>query len=130
VLAEQPENTEALAGVAEVARQRNDPRAAALYDQVLAKNPSYVPAIVARADQKWAAGDVAGALPLYQRVVAQVGADSTYGRHAAARIAEGARRSGAAGAGSPAPTAAPPPATAAPPASDAPFIDTTDLPGL
>ncbi len=132
VLAEQPNNTEALAGVAEVARQRNDPRAGALYDAVLAQNPSYVPAIVARADQKWAAGDVAGAIPLYQRVVAQAGANSSYGRHASARLAEGARRAGAADAGPPAPTAAappaPPPATAAPPAADAPYIDTTDLP--
>lgn len=91
VLADQPGNTEALAGLAEVARQRNDPKAGELYEQVLKKNPSYVPALVARADQLWATGDRAAAVALYQRVVAQVGTGSSYGRHAASRIAVAAR---------------------------------------
>lgn len=127
VLLEQPGNTEALAGVAEVARQRNDPKAAELYEKVLEKNPGYVPAIVARADQKWAAGDRAGALALYQRVVSQVGTDGTYGRHAATRIAEGARS--ASGSGSASPPRATPPAPPAPTAPEAAEIDTSDLPG-
>ena len=122
VLRDQPANSEALAGLAEVARRRNDPRAGDLYDQVLAKNPSYLPALQARADQKWDSGDRAGAVAMYERILAQAGPDSSYGRHAAARIAA---QQAAAGTTRPAPTATPQP----PPPAE-PHIDTTDLPGL
>ena len=86
-LAAQPDNTEALTGLADVAGRRGETAAAAaLYDRVLARNPSYVPAMLARADQKWAAGDRAGAIALYRRVVEEGGPESSYGRHAMQRI--------------------------------------------
>jgi predicted Zn finger-like uncharacterized protein len=137
VLSEQPNNTEALSGLGDVAKQRHDPATAAkMYDRVLAQNPSYLPAILASADQKWDSGDQAGALVLYRRLLEQAGSGSQYGARAAARIAQGE-----AAASAPAPTAtsgaasdtgaakpAPAPTTDIP-ASPGPDIDTTDLPG-
>ncbi len=90
VLAKESGNTEAMAGLAEVARQRKDPEAAAkMYDKVLKSNPSYLPALIGRADQKWDAGDRKGAIALYRKVLEQAGGGSSYGQRAAARIAEG-----------------------------------------
>ena len=89
VLARQPGNTEALSGLADIAHRRNDTgKASRLYEEVLKKNPSYLPALMANADQKWGAGDRAGALALYRRILQQAGADSSYGRRAAQRIAQ------------------------------------------
>lgn len=120
VLEEQPMNTEALAGVADVAKARHDPATAArMYDRVLAQNPSYLPAILASADGKWEAGDRAGALFLYRRLLDQAGPSSDYGQRAAARIAQAS-----------APTAAP--AASAEhdsPTTTPPSNDTTDTPG-
>ena len=146
VLAKQPDNTEALAGLAEVARRRNDTaQADKLNDKVLAQNPSYLPALVARADSKWDAGDRKGALAIYRRVLEQAGAGSSYGQHAAARIAQGEGGGSTAGQGAPAepPPSSPPSATAPPapapeaptapsakPKEEQPHIDTTDLPGF
>lgn len=125
VLAEQPHNTEALSGLADVAKARHDPAAAAkMYDRVLAENPNYWPAILASADHKWDAGDRAGALVLYRRLVEQAGPNSEYGARAASRIAQGAAPAGSA----PAPVETG--ATIKPevPATAAPVIDRTDLP--
>lgn len=155
VLAKQPGNTEALSGLAEIAQRRNDTgKAARLYEEVLRKNPSYLPALMASADQKWASGDRAGAVALYRRIVQQAGADSSYGRRSAQRIAQaeqsnddapdrGATNEPAAPQ-DPSPDsaseAAPPSAQDAPssepaapnesPSEPAPHIDTTDLPEL
>ena len=128
VLAEQPTNTEAIAGLGDVAKARRDPALAAkMYDRVLADNPSYLPAILASADQKWDSGDKAGALVLYRRLLEQAGANSEYGSRASARIAQGAGTSESSG-GSPAAVETvpiKPDAPAAPPAG----TDTTDPPG-
>ncbi|HEY3233405.1 MAG TPA: tetratricopeptide repeat protein, partial [Polyangiaceae bacterium] len=102
-------------------RRGNSAKAAELYQSVLAQNPSYLPAMVGVADQKWASGDKKGALVLYRRILEQSGAGSTYGQRAAARLQQGES-----GKGSPASQTAEP-ATAAP--VEAPQIDTTDLPG-
>ncbi len=127
VLARQPGNTEAIAGLGDVARARNDPAAAEKqYDKVLEQNPSFLPAILAKADAKWAGGDRKGALALYRRVLEQAGAGSSYGQRAAARLAEGARSGEEAPPIEPIPAKPDPPAPAAP---DQPHIDTTDLPG-
>jgi predicted Zn finger-like uncharacterized protein len=127
VLNEQPGNTEALSGLADVARRRNDHATASrLYQKVLEQNPSYVPALMASADSKWAAGDRKGAVALYRRVLEQAGPGGEYGQRASARIAEAAKDSGDAAA--PPPTAAPTPDPA--PAPDQPHIDTSDLPGF
>lgn len=132
VLSKHPGNTEALAGLGDVAAKRNDPKgAAAMYDKVLEKNPSYLPALVASADQKWAGGDRRGAVALYRRIASQAGAGSSYAAKAQQRISEFERSEGASAPG-PAPvrtaTPAPEPAPEAPAADDTPHIDTTDLP--
>jgi predicted Zn finger-like uncharacterized protein len=125
VLAEQPNATEALAGLAEVARRRNDGATAArMYDRVLENNPNYLPALMARGDQEWNAGNRAAALSFYKRVVEQ-GGGSGYGQRALARIAE---QNGAAQE-KPVPSEkAPAPGEKS--ADDKPEIDTSDLPGL
>lgn len=121
VLASQPGNTEALSGLGDVARLKRDPDTAKeMYEKVLEKNPSYLPALVASADQKWDSGDRKGAIAIYRRVLEQAGASTSYGQHAAARIAQGE----GAPAGSPPSTTAQPD----PPKDDKPEIDTTDLP--
>jgi tetratricopeptide (TPR) repeat protein len=126
VLDEHPGNTEALAGLADVARRRNDTATASrLYSQVLEANPSYLPALMATADQKWQSGDRKGAITLYRRVLEQAGPSTDYGRRAQARIAEGE--------GSPSRPAAPEqpaPAQPAPTPKPDPTIDTSDLPGF
>src|SRR6478609_3540572 len=129
VLAEQPHNTEALSGLADVAKARHDPALAAkMYDRVLSENPNYWPAILASADQKWDAGDRAGAVALYRRLVEQAGPNSEYGARAAARLAQG-------NAPSPSATAAPvetgatiKPDVPATPSALPPGTDTRDLP--
>ena len=125
VLAEQPMNTEAIAGLGDVAKARHDPALAAkMYDRVLAQNPSYLPAILASADEKWDSGDKQGALVLYRRLVEQAGPNSEYGARAAARIAQGA------GSATTPPVETVPVKPEAPvPATPPPGIDTTDLPG-
>lgn len=90
VLNEQPGNTEALSGIADVARKRGDTATAQkMYSKVLDANPSYLPALMASADSKWEAGDRKGAIALYRRIVEQAGASSEYGQRAQARIAQG-----------------------------------------
>jgi tetratricopeptide (TPR) repeat protein len=137
VLSEQPGNTEALSGLADVARRNNDHSTAGrLYKRVLEQNPSYLPALIATADAKWNSGDHKGAVALYKRVLDQAGAGTEYGQRAAARIAEAAKEGGEAPAEKkeePAPEkAAPAPEQPAPPSepAPAPSIDTTDLPGI
>ena len=89
VLKEQPQNTEALAGLADVARRKNDSgKASELYDRVLEQNPSYLPALMASADQKFQSGDKKGAVALYRRILEQAGPGTEYGERAAARIAQ------------------------------------------
>ena len=84
-----PNNTEALTGLADVARLRQDPGTARqLYDRVLEQNPDYLPALIARADQKWQNGDRPEALALYRRILEQAGRSSSYGQHAWSRIRE------------------------------------------
>ncbi len=146
VLAKEPNNTEAMAGLGDVARLRKDTDSASrMYDRVLEKNPTYLPALTAQADAKWDAGDRAGAIAIYRRIVEQAGTDTPYGQRAAARIAQGAGGGAAPPAPAPAPAPQPPPAPApaqpappqpepAPPSGtptpppDQPHIDTTDLP--
>jgi predicted Zn finger-like uncharacterized protein len=134
VLEEQPGNTEALSGLGDVAKARHNPALAAqMYDRVLNANPSYLPAILASADQKWDAGDRKGAVVLYRRLLDQAGPNSEFGARAAARIAQAdAPGSGAGTVVAPVAPAAPvdiAPARPDPPSTPPPDIDTTDLPG-
>jgi tetratricopeptide (TPR) repeat protein len=137
VLGQDPGNSDAVAGLAEVAKRRRNPeKAAKMYDQVLEKNPNYLPALVGRADQKWAAGDRRGALVMYRKILEQAGADTSYGQHAARRIDQ-ARREKEEGDSvpeeKPEPTPTEQPSASEPSASEPakpeqPHIDTTDLP--
>jgi Tfp pilus assembly protein PilF len=130
-----PGNTEALAGLGDVASRRGDRAlAASYYDKVLTLNPSYLPAMMGSADQKWASGNQAGAAKLYRRVVEQVG-ESGYGQRAKQRLEqfEGTKpKPEAPQQGfSEGPSAEVPEERPAPPAEpEAPHIDTTDLPGF
>jgi tetratricopeptide (TPR) repeat protein len=100
VLDEQPGNTEALSGIADVARKRGDSATAQkMYAKVLEANPSYLPALMASADAKWEAGDRRGAIALYRRIVEQAGTSTDYGQRAQARIAQGEAASGSSGSG-------------------------------
>ncbi|HVR19901.1 MAG TPA: tetratricopeptide repeat protein, partial [Polyangiaceae bacterium] len=102
VLAEQPANTEALSGVADVARKRGDSATAQkMYSKVLDANPSYLPALMASADSKWESGDRHGAIALYRRIVEQAGASSDYGQRAQSRIAQGEGESASGGSTTP-----------------------------
>jgi predicted Zn finger-like uncharacterized protein len=142
VASEQPGNTEALAGLAAVARHRGDTEGAArLYERVLDINPSYLPALMAMGDQKWIAGDRSAALSYYRRVVEQVGPSTDYGARAQARISEAERPSGSSqnARSSPEPAAAAAPTStsnsdsndgSSAPARTRPDIDTSDLPGV
>jgi tetratricopeptide (TPR) repeat protein len=137
VLESHPSNTEALAGLADIARRRGETTAAQnLYDRVLAQNPSYLPALMGSADQRWASGDRAGAVKLYRRVVEQAGAGTGYGQRAAQHIAEfegsvPSRPERAAPRAEEPSAPEPSPGETAPdeePADNQPHIDTTDLP--
>ncbi len=140
VLAKQPGNTEALAGLGDVARLKRDPaKAEKMYEKVLEKNPSYLPAMIAQADAKWANGDRKGALVIYRRVLEQSGPSTSYGKRAAQRISQGPGDEGPSigGKPSPAPEAGAAPAPTEKPTpkdepkkEDKPHIDTTDLPGF
>jgi tetratricopeptide (TPR) repeat protein/DNA-directed RNA polymerase subunit RPC12/RpoP len=89
VLAERPSDTEALTGLGDVARRRNNTASAInYYQKVLATNGQYLPALSALADVKWRSGDRAGAAPLYRRIVDQVGESAGYGQTAAQRLRE------------------------------------------
>ncbi len=125
VVQEMPGNTEAVAGLAEVARRRGQAaEAARLYEQVLQSNPSYLPALIGRADMLWASGERSQALKLYRRVIDQAGTSTSYGKHAQERInaAEADRAPTPRESTPSAPTPSPAPTTETPSG-----IDTTDL---
>ncbi len=124
-LEENPGNSEALTGLAQIAHSRGDSAAAASrYRSLLKQNPGYLPALMALADIQWARGARGEALALYRRVVQNSGS-SAHGRRAQARLDEASKEKP-----STAPTttntdpATPP---AAPPNSATP-PDTRDLP--
>jgi tetratricopeptide (TPR) repeat protein len=130
VIEEQPGNTEALSGLGDVAKARHNPALAAqMYDRVLNANPSYLPAILASADQKWDAGDRKGAVALYRRLLDQAGPNSEFGARAQARIAQVDAPSGANTVVAPVAPVDIAPARPDPPSTPPADIDTTDLPG-
>lgn len=89
VLAQRPNDTEAIAALADVMRRRGDlTQARTLYDKVLAINANYLPAMSGAADLRWRSGDRAGAASLYRRIIERVGETPGYGQVAAARLRE------------------------------------------
>jgi tetratricopeptide (TPR) repeat protein len=67
LIARNPTDSEALAGIGDVERSQGDSAAAiAAYKRALAVNPSYLPALLGVADTQWASGDHASARRSYK----------------------------------------------------------------
>jgi predicted Zn finger-like uncharacterized protein len=89
VLAQRPNDTEAITAMADLLRRRGSTTESRdLYDKALALNANYLPAISGAADLRWQSGDRAGAAALYRRVIERVGETPGYGQVAAARLRE------------------------------------------
>lgn len=89
VLAQRPNDTEAITAVGDVHRRRGDlAQARQMYDKALGINGNYLPAMSGAAEVRWKSGDRAGALPWYKRILERVGDTPGYGQTAAARIRE------------------------------------------
>jgi tetratricopeptide (TPR) repeat protein len=70
LVARNPNDSEALAGIGDVDRaQGNTAGAVAAYQRALAVNPSYLPALLGMADTEWVSGDRAAAQRVYKDVV-------------------------------------------------------------
>ena len=70
VLAGNPNDSQALAGLGDVLRMRHDPQGAIdAYKRALSVNPSYVPAVLGLGDTQWAQGDHAAAARTYKSIV-------------------------------------------------------------
>jgi predicted Zn finger-like uncharacterized protein len=135
-LASNPGDTEALAGLGDVARARgNAAGARSYYEQVLARNPHYLPALAALADIKWDSGDHAGAVKLYRELV-ETSSEGAAAQRAKDRIAQFEAAGGTAQAkpaAKPQPVERPAdtaPAAPSPPSDLPPGVDTSDLPGF
>jgi tetratricopeptide (TPR) repeat protein len=70
ILAMDPSDSQALSGLGDVLRVRNDPWGAIdAYQRAVNINPSYLPAQLGLADTQWGRGDHAGAARSYKRIV-------------------------------------------------------------
>jgi tetratricopeptide (TPR) repeat protein len=70
ILAGDPNDSQALAGLGDVRRVRGDPWGAIdAYKRAIAVNPSYLPALLGLADTQWSRGDHAAAAPIYKNLV-------------------------------------------------------------
>jgi predicted Zn finger-like uncharacterized protein len=128
-LTKNPGDTEALAGLGDVARARGNPSLArSYYERVLAQNPHYLPALTALADMKWESGDRQGAAKLYRQLLDSA-PEGPLTQRARDHIAQVEASSGGKATKPAAPERAPTPAR--PPANEQPSeIDTSDLPGF
>ena len=95
-----PNDTEALSGLAAVAHHRRDLNGArASYKRVLSINPSYVPALVGLADVDWESGDRATAMKTYKDIVERF-PEGTYPARVKQRSEPGSGSSGGGGSSS------------------------------
>jgi len=134
-----PGNSEALAGIAEVARARGDHATAIkAYESLLRNNPGYIPALAALADLKWQTGAKGEAIALYRQVI-DAAPGSSYAQHAQSRVDSASGAPAATSAPQPTstppatshPTSPPATATAAPTgAAPPPGVDVSDMPEL
>jgi predicted Zn finger-like uncharacterized protein len=116
LVAKNPNDSEALTGLGDVARASGDTAGAiAAYKRALAVNPSYLHALIALADTYWASGNRGEAIRLYHDIMDRF-PESAYPAYVKQR-AEG---------GGPAPTASTP--TTAPSATAPPPATTTTPP--
>ncbi|HMA92006.1 MAG TPA: zinc-ribbon domain-containing protein [Polyangiaceae bacterium] len=87
VLAQRPNDTEAITALGDVFRRRGDlAQARKMYDKALTLNGNYLPAMSGAAEVRWNSGDRAGAVSWYRRIVERVGETPGYGQLAATRI--------------------------------------------
>jgi predicted Zn finger-like uncharacterized protein len=83
--ARNPTDSEALAGIGDVARAQGDTAGAiASYQRALSVNPSYLPALLGVADTEWASGDRARAQRSYKDIVDRF-PEGTYPSHVKGR---------------------------------------------
>jgi predicted Zn finger-like uncharacterized protein len=84
-----PNDSEAVAGLGDIARLQGDPVGAiAAYKRAIAINPSYLPALLGVADTEWARGDHAAAAKAYGDIVDRF-PEGTYPPYAAQRAESG-----------------------------------------
>lgn len=112
LVARNPSDSEALAGIGDVARAQGDTAGAmSAYKRALAVNPSYLPALVGLADTEWASGDHGSAVRAYKDIVDRF-PEGTYPSYVKTRAEGGAPAppspGAAAGGSSAAATTAPP----------------------
>jgi tetratricopeptide (TPR) repeat protein len=89
ILAGNPNESQALAGLGDVLRMRHDPQGAIdAYKRAVAINPSYVPAVVGLGDTQWAEGDRASASRTYKSLVDHF-PEGTYPGYVNQRAAQG-----------------------------------------
>jgi tetratricopeptide (TPR) repeat protein len=101
LVARNPNDSEALAGIGDVARAQGDASGAiAAYKRALAINPSYLPALLGVADTQWASGDQASARRSYKDIVDRF-PEGTYPAYIRGRVepSEPTTAPGAAGGG-------------------------------
>jgi len=80
-----PSDSEALAGIGDVARAQGDATGAiAAYKRALAVNPSYLPALLGVADTEWANGDRSSAQRAYKDITDRL-PEGTYPSHVKTR---------------------------------------------
>jgi tetratricopeptide (TPR) repeat protein len=106
LVARNPNDSEALAGLGDVARASGDMAGAmSAYKRALAVNPSYLPALVGLADTQWASGDRGSAVRAYKDIVDRF-PEGTYPGYVKTRVEGGAPAPAPTGGGtaSPAPT--------------------------
>jgi len=87
VLAQRPNDTEAITALGDVFRRRGDlAQARKMYDKALTLNGNYLPAMSGAAEVRWNSGDRSGAVTWYRRILERVGETPGYGQLAATRI--------------------------------------------
>jgi tetratricopeptide (TPR) repeat protein len=70
ILANDPNDSQALSGLGDIRRVRGDPSGAIdAYKRAIAVNPSLLPALLGLADTQWSRGDRAAATQIYKNVV-------------------------------------------------------------
>ena len=88
ILAGNPNESQALSGLGDVLRTRNNPWGAIdVYKRAIGVNPSYLPALLGLADTQWAQNDHEGATRTYQRIVNHF-PDGTYPDYVTQRAAQ------------------------------------------
>jgi predicted Zn finger-like uncharacterized protein len=86
IVARNPSDSEALAGIGDVDRaQGNNAGAISAYRRALAVNPSYLPALLGVADTAWASGDRGGAQRAYKDIEDRF-PDGTYPAYVKTRV--------------------------------------------